>query len=65
LFFVPETRNVALGREMDAVFGDAKEIDEEVMEIEDSGVDERTALLGLRRERETVIGRRGSFGAYT
>jgi hypothetical protein len=50
---------------MDAVFGDAKEIDEEVMEVEDSGVDERTALLGLRRERETVIGRRGSFGAFT
>jgi hypothetical protein len=50
---------------MDAVFGDAKEIDEEVMEVEDSGVDERTALLGLRRERETVIGRRGCFGAFT
>lgn len=51
---VPETRGVAVGREMDEVFGaDGKdpaagEGDEEVMQV---GFDEGTGLLGAERER--------------
>lgn len=59
-FFVPETRNVALGKDMDFVFG-LKEA-----EWGDDGesatvVEETTALLG----RERVALRRASLGSYT
>lgn len=57
---MPETRNVALGKDMDAVFG-VKEGgggDDEEDEME---VEETTALLG----RERVGLRRASLGTYT
>lgn len=51
LFAVPETRNVALGKEMDAVFGVTNPVE-----------DLETTVL-LRADRGGL--RRGSFGAYT
>ena len=67
---VPETRNVALGMEMDAIFNVNFHGDEDA-EI-DSDVDESSSLLGgmgkagvIQRERVMERGRRGSFGAYT
>jgi hypothetical protein len=54
---VPETRNVPLGREMDALFDDKKDIDEEDEMEEES----ETTLLLKRGQRE----RRGSLGVYT
>jgi hypothetical protein len=61
---VPETRGVALGREMDLVFGaggrgEGDTEGDEVLEVEEAA-DEGTALL---RGQESV--RRGSCGAYT
>lgn len=60
-FYVPETRNVALGREMDAVFGDVDVRDEEE-EVGEMEVDERTVLLG---GDERMRMRRASLGSYT
>jgi ABC-type branched-subunit amino acid transport system permease subunit len=57
LFSVPETRNVPLGREMDALFDDEKDIDEEE-EIEE---ETETTLLLKHGQRQ----RRGSLGVYT
>lgn len=56
---MPETRNVALGKDMDAVFGvkeGAGDDDDEDLEVE-----ETTVLLG----RERVGLRRASLGTYT
>ena len=50
---MPETRNVALGKEMDAVFRVTEDDPEEDLE---------TTVL-LRADRGGL--RRGSFGAYT
>jgi Sugar (and other) transporter len=57
LFSVPETRNVPLGKEMDALFDDAKDIDEE----EEMEEETETTLLLKHGQRE----RRGSLGVYT
>lgn len=57
LFWVPETRNVPLGREMDALFDDEKDIDEE----EEMEEETETTLLLKHGQRE----RRGSLGVYT
>ena len=56
-FSVPETRNVPLGREMDALFDDEKDIDEE----EEMEEETETTLLLKHGQRE----RRGSLGVYT
>jgi hypothetical protein len=56
-FSVPETRNVPLGREMDALFDDKRDMDEED-EIEEES---ETTLLLKHGQRE----RRGSLGVYT
>jgi hypothetical protein len=55
IFCVPETRDVALGKAMDEVFGDITEGDEENLEVT-----ETTRLLKIDGMR-----RRGSLGAYT
>lgn len=57
---VPETRGVALGKEMDAVFGIDGTQDEEQIEEDEMEESERTALL---RGQERA--RRGSLGVYT
>ena len=58
-FLVPETRGVALGKEMDEVFGDTLAgAEEECLEITET---ERTMLLRSGRDGR----RRGSLGAYT
>ena len=56
-FGVPETRGVALGRDMDEVFGSFEGEPEEDLEVS-----ETTALLG---KDGGVSRRRGSLGAYT
>jgi sugar porter (SP) family MFS transporter len=56
-FSVPETRNVPLGREMDALFDDEKDMDEE----EEMEEETETTLLLKHGQRE----RRGSLGVYT
>jgi len=58
MFYVPETRGVGMGRDMDAVFG-IKGNEANVEEIED--IDEITEETTLLSGRE----RRGSLGAYT
>ncbi|KAJ9661619.1 hypothetical protein H2198_001795 [Neophaeococcomyces mojaviensis] len=52
--FVPETRGVAIGPDMDRAFGDSPKDDTipEVAEIED--VDETTSLIAKRRRRSSV-----------
>lgn len=52
--FVPETRGVALGPDMDRAFGDTPKTDNvvEVAEIED--IDETSPLLAKRRRRSSV-----------
>ena len=56
---MPETRGVALGKEMDEVFGDTLAgAEEECLEITET---ERTMLLRSGRDGR----RRGSLGAYT
>jgi len=52
--FVPETKGVALGKEMDELFGGVGDEDEDE-DLEIAEVGERTGLLR----------RRGSLGAYT
>lgn len=53
-FFVPETRGVAIGADMDRAFGDQPKSENvpEVAEIED--VDEETPLIAKRRRRSSV-----------
>ncbi|KAK5084593.1 hypothetical protein LTR05_005671 [Lithohypha guttulata] len=50
--YVPETRGVALGPEMDRVFGDAAKDEVAVSEIED--IDEVTPLIGAQRRRSSI-----------
>ena len=56
-FGVPETRGVALGKEMDDVFGTLEREPEEDLEVS-----ETTALLN---KTGSLNRRRGSLGAYT
>lgn len=53
-YFVPETRGIAIGADMDRAFGDSPKIDDvpEVVEVED--VDEETPLMAKRRRRSSV-----------
>jgi hypothetical protein len=59
IFCVPETRGVALGKEMDEVFGENVDEDDD-LEVEE--VSERTRLL---IKNDLAGRRRGSLGAYT
>jgi hypothetical protein len=54
-YYVPETKGVKLGKEMDELFMDRESLASDECAI---GVDEETALLGTRR----VTGRRESIG---
>lgn len=56
-FYVPETRGIKLGKEMDAVFGDNCAEDEELE------IGEETALLMHSGEGEVM--RRASLVSYT
>ncbi|KAH6705105.1 general substrate transporter [Leptodontidium sp. MPI-SDFR-AT-0119] len=70
-FLVPETRNVALGKDMDALFtsdGDVRSGgDEEAVDMEEDADGETTLLLRREGSDAGVRGvmRRGSLGMYT